>query len=80
MGGGAGAGARRRLVSARKIERLRCPLSLDLPSTSIERSPRLGETGGSRPAARLRQEGASTRQLQVAPKPSLARLDAADSA
>ena len=48
MGGGAGAETRRRQVSARKAERPRCPLSLDLLSISMGRSSRLGrrlETG-----------------------------------
>ena len=51
MGGGAGAETRRRQVSARKAERPRCPLSLDLLSISMGRPARLGEAGGSRSAA-----------------------------
>ena len=51
MGGGAGAGTRRREVSARELERPRCPLNLDLFNIGVCRSSRLGEIGGSRSTA-----------------------------
>ena len=54
MGDGAGAGARRRLVSAREAEGPRCPPSMDLLNIIMGLSSRLGEAGGSRSAARFR--------------------------